>query len=178
MYFNQISGKHTIEIEYSQQTTATLSGMCQQQFKSVATTANNNQRLVQSAIGLRNDQRELVAETSIPAGNHTSMELEVSAHGGVTPIGCLPLTPHQNQQSLYIVRVGPVPLDIRPLSDYQQSLIDSILSLKSSGWTDSQIANHFNLTGLLTPRGHQFIPQSIFSIRKKYAIRLQRLSGK
>ena len=66
---------------------------------------------------------------------------------------------------------------IRPLSDYQQSLIDTILSLKSNGWTDGQIANHFNLTGLLTPRGHQFIPQSIFSIRKKYAIRLQRLSG-
>ena len=87
VYFNQISGKHTIEIEYSQQTTATLSGMCQQQFKSVATTANNNQRLVQSALALRNDQRELVAETSIPAGNHTSMELEVSAHGGVIPLG-------------------------------------------------------------------------------------------
>ena len=83
VYFNQISGKHTIEIEYSQQTTATLSGMCQQQFTSVATTANNNQRLVQSAIPLRNDQRELVAETSIPAGNHTSMELKVSANRGV-----------------------------------------------------------------------------------------------
>jgi len=101
----------------------------------------------------------------------------VFAHGGVTPVGSHPQTPCKDRLTSYIVRIGPVPLDIQPLSDYQQSLIDTILSLKSKGWTDSQIANHFNLTGFLTPRGHQFIPQSIFSIRKKYAIRLQRHSG-
>jgi hypothetical protein len=95
----------------------------------------------------------------------------------ITPIGSHPQTPSKDRLTHHIVRIGPVPLDIRPLSDYQQSLIDTILSLKSNGWTDGQIANHFNLTGLLTPRGHQFIPQSIFSIRKKYAIRLKRLSG-
>ena len=98
-------------------------------------------------------------------------------YGRITPVGSPPQTPSLVRLTPYIVKIGPVPLDIRPLSDYQQSLIDTILSLKSNGWTDGQIANHFNLTGLLTPRGHQFIPQSIFSIRKKYAIRLKRLSG-
>ena len=151
--------------------------MCHSETESVEMTEEGDSRSVEVAMAVGSDQLTTVTNTSIPVRNHTSMELEVFAHGGVTPVGSHPQTPSLNRLIPHIVRIGPVPLDIRPLSDYQQSLIDTILSLKSNGWTDGQIANHFNLTGLLTPRGHQFIPQSIFSIRKKYAIRLQRLSG-
>jgi len=76
-----------------------------------------------------------------------------------------------------VVSSGAVTLDIRPLSDYQKLLIRSILTLRSRGWNDRQIANHFNETGYLTPRGCRWVPQSVFSIRKKYRIRLERLGG-
>ena len=69
----------------------------------------------------------------------------------------------------------PLVLDIRPLSDYQQTLINTILRLRSEGWLDRQIANHFNAIGSLTPRGHRWLPQSIYSIRKKYESRLARI---
>ena len=77
---------------------------------------------------------------------------------------CLP----KHLVGVVIVSSGPVALDIRPLSDHQKLLISSILMLRSRGWSDRQIANHFNETGYLTPRGCRFIAQSVFSIRKKY----------
>jgi hypothetical protein len=76
-----------------------------------------------------------------------------------------------------IVSSGPVTLDIRPLSAYQQELISTVLSLRSQGWNDSQIAMHFNESGYLTPRGCKWVPQSVFSMRKKYQKRLERLGG-
>ena len=76
-----------------------------------------------------------------------------------------------------VVSSGPVTLDIRPLSEYQQELISTVLSLRSQGWNDRQIAKHFNETGYLTPRGHRWFPQSVFSMRKKHQIRLERIGG-
>ncbi len=73
------------------------------------------------------------------------------------------------------VSSGPVTLDIRPMSSYQQVLIDLILSLRSRGWSDRQIANHFNETGYLTHRGCRWFPQSVFSMRKKCEMRMVRL---
>jgi hypothetical protein len=75
-----------------------------------------------------------------------------------------------------VVSSGPVTLDIRPVSAYQQELIDKIVSLRSRGWTDRQIANHFNDSGHLTPRGCRWIPQSIYSMRKKHERRLERFA--
>jgi hypothetical protein len=77
----------------------------------------------------------------------------------------------------FVVSSGPVTLDIRPLSDYQQELISTVLSLRSQGCNDRQIANHFNDIGYLTPRGCRWVPQSVFSVRKKYEKRLVRLGG-
>lgn len=74
-----------------------------------------------------------------------------------------------------IVSSGPVTLDIRPLSAYQQELISTVLSLRSRGWIDRQIADHFNETGYLTPRGCKWVSQSVFSVRKKFQKRLVRL---
>jgi len=52
-----------------------------------------------------------------------------------------------------------------------------MLTLRPRGWSDKQIANHFNATGYLTPRGCKWLPQIVFSIRKKCRIRLERLGG-
>jgi hypothetical protein len=60
-----------------------------------------------------------------------------------------------------------VNLDIRPLSPYRKQLLDAIDDLRIKSWSDRQIADHFNLIGLLTPRGHRWLPQSVFSMRKK-----------
>lgn len=76
-----------------------------------------------------------------------------------------------------VVSSGPVTLDIRPLSPYQQQLIAAITSLKSQSWSDRQIATHFNDTGYLTPRGRRWLPQSVFSMRKKYMRRVERFGG-
>ncbi|MBM3366628.1 MAG: hypothetical protein FJY48_13200 [Betaproteobacteria bacterium] len=42
-------------------------------------------------------------------------------------------------------------------------------------WSDRQIASHFNEIGYLTPRGHEWLPQSVHSILRKYRVRLERL---
>ena len=96
-------------------------------------------------------------------------------HGGIGLDGPSPQTPDRVTPKLFSISSGPVTLDIRPLSDYQQQLVETILSLRSRGWSDRQIGNHFNETGYLTPRGHRWSPQSVFSIRKKYQARLERL---
>ena len=96
-------------------------------------------------------------------------------HGRVNSKG--PLLQRSSTESPKTLTISskPLVLDIRPLSDYQQTLIDTILRLRSEGWLDRQIANHFNAIGSLTPRGHRFIPQSIYSMRKKYERRLARI---
>ena len=86
VYFDQIKSKHTIEIEYSQQITSMLEGMCHFETKSVVMTEEGNRRSVEVAIAVGCEQFSTVADTSIPVRNHTSMELEVFAHGGVVPL--------------------------------------------------------------------------------------------
>jgi hypothetical protein len=66
-----------------------------------------------------------------------------------------------------IVSSGPVVLSVRPLSAYQQTLLDTIARLRSNGWNDRQIADHFNAIGWLTPRWREWIPQSVYSVRRK-----------
>ena len=58
-------------------------------------------------------------------------------------------SPGRESPEALIVSSGPVTLDIRPLSAYQQQLIDRIEKLRSLSWTDRQIANHFNEIGYL-----------------------------
>jgi hypothetical protein len=95
----------------------------------------------------------------------------------VTPIGPLPQIHGRASPKFLVVSSGPVILDIRPLSDYQRTLIDAVLSLRSRGWSDRHIAKHFNDAGYLTPGGHRWFHQSVYSLRKKYEARLVRLGG-
>ena len=95
----------------------------------------------------------------------------------MTPNGPLPQRPGRESPEVLIVSSGPVTLDIRPLSDYQRQLIAAVLHLRSQGWSDRQIAKHFNDIGYLTPRGRKWLPQSVYSVRNKYGKRLARLGG-
>ena len=92
--------------------------------------------------------------------------------------GPTPQNPPDSPQEAHIVSIGPVSLDLRPLSAYQQASIDTILSLRSQGWSDRQIAKHLNESGFLTPKGHKWLPQSVFSVRNKYRKRLERFGEK
>ena len=87
MYFDQIKSKHTIEIEYSQHVTSILEGMCHSETESVEMTEEGGSRSVEVAMAVGSDQFTTVTNASIPVRNHTSMELEVFAHGGVVPFG-------------------------------------------------------------------------------------------
>ena len=87
--------------------------------------------------------------------------------GGISLIGAELLCDGRELPKVFIVSSGPVNLDIRPLSPYRKQLLDAIDDLRSKSWSDRQIADHFNLMGLLTPRGHRWLPQSVFSMRKK-----------
>ena len=95
----------------------------------------------------------------------------------MTPLGPLPLNTGRESPESLVVSSGPVTLDIRPLSAYQQTLIATVLSLRSRGWSDCQIANHFNLAGTMTPRGYRFSPQSVFSMRTKYLKSVESFGG-
>jgi hypothetical protein len=94
------------------------------------------------------------------------------SHGGVSLIGAELLCDGRDLPKVFIVSCGPVNLDIRPLSPYRKQLLDAIDALRIKSWSDRQIADHFNLMGWLTPRGHRWLPQSVFSMRKKRAMAL------
>ena len=46
-------------------------------------------------------------------------------------------------------------------------LVKTIDQLYSKGLRDTQIASYLNSKNFLTPRGKTFLPQHVFSIRKK-----------
>ena len=61
--------------------------MCHSETESVEMTEEGDGRSVEVAMAVGSDQVTTVTNTSIPAGNHTSMELEVFAHGRVISLG-------------------------------------------------------------------------------------------
>ena len=55
-------------------------------------------------------------------------------------------------------------------SEHQQYLYDTILKFRDQGWSYIKISQWFNDNNILTPRGKNFIPPSVFSIVKKKKI--------
>lgn len=97
----------------------------------------------------------------------------VVRYSGVILLGPAPqIVPREPTKNLRVTS-GPVTLDIRLLSDYKQQPTDAILALRANGWSGRQIANHYNETGYLTPRGRSWIAQGVFSVRKKYRTRIE-----
>ena len=103
---------------------------------------------------------------------------DLSRHGGVETLGPSPEIAGKEDPTHLRLCSDPLTLSVRPLSSYQQQLLHSIQSLEGLGWTDQQIANHFNELGWLTPRGYRWIAQSVFSMRTKHEKRLARISNK
>ena len=122
------------------------------------------------------DQGNVIGES--PEGLPTSPDdiVRLFGDGGVIGEGPLPQRFARSILNTPCVHIGPVTLDVRPLSRYQESLIATILRLRSEGWLDHHIAKYFNDSGYLTPRGCNWVPQSVFSIRRKYQRRLARLA--
>jgi hypothetical protein len=96
-------------------------------------------------------------------------------HGGMTLVRTETQSPSTGALTFHTVRSGLVNLSVRPISSYQLQLLERIKALRSNGWTDRQIAKHFNDIGWLTPRGKQWLPQSVYSMRLKAARRQKRL---
>ena len=69
------------------------------------------------------------------------------------------------------VRVRLSNLLIPPLTEYQEFLYSKIMELKKSGLGYRKISHWMNKNNYKTPRGHEFIPPSVFSIIKKRKIR-------
>jgi hypothetical protein len=107
-----------------------------------------------------------------------SKRAKLERYGGINEFSELAKTPSKTLLTCAEWTSGLLVLAVSPLSPYQQQLIDRIQTLSQDGWTDRQIAKHFNDRSMLTPRGHRWIAQSVFSMRTKWEKRLARISGK
>jgi hypothetical protein len=96
----------------------------------------------------------------------------------VTLLGPAPQSPGRESLKALIVSSGPVTLDIRPLTSYQEQLIDIILSLRSVGWTDSQIAAYLNDEGVTSWTVKRFYPELVFGVIRKTRRRLGRAASR
>ena len=126
----------------------------------------------------RTTEGPLSNKKAFGTGDGAGNRIHPFRHGGIVPGGPLPENPGSGEPKHLSLCSDPLTLDIRPLSPYHEKLFHSVQSLKHLGWTDLQIADHFNQVGLLTQRGHRWIAQSVFSIRKKHEKRLARITDK
>ena len=60
------------------------------------------------------------------------------------------------------------------LIGYRNEQIQKILKLKKKGFTDQQIADHFNFLNIKTPTGKSYTKQLVLMTRYKYNRRIQR----
>ena len=74
------------------------------------------------------------------------------------------------------IEINVTDLWIPHYSQHQQFLFDTISKFRAEGWSYIRISKWFNEQNILTPRGKQFIPPSVFSIIKKKKISIERFS--
>jgi hypothetical protein len=65
-------------------------------------------------------------------------------------------------------------LSQRCLTSYQFKQIQKIFKLKKKGFTDQQIADHFNSLNVKTPTGKNYTKQLVLMTRYKYGNRIKR----
>ena len=68
------------------------------------------------------------------------------------------------------IEINIADLWVSHYSEHQQYLYDTIIKFRDQGWSFIKISQWFNDNNILTPRGKQFIPPSVFSIVKKKRI--------
>ena len=175
VHFDEMTKKHTLRVTFSEATQRVINAIREAKSSS-ANNGNQTNDISESFCEARiKDQGDVIGES--PEGLPTSPDDLVRLFGDGGVIGGAPLSQRscESLQNTPCVHIGPVILGVRPLSQYQASLIATILRLRSEGWLDHYIAKHFNDSGYLTPRGCSWVPQSVFSIRRKYQRRLARL---
>jgi hypothetical protein len=74
------------------------------------------------------------------------------------------------------IEINIADLWVSHYSEHQQYLYDTILKFRDQGWSYIKISQWFNDNNILTPRGKQFIPPSVFSIVKKKRISNERFN--
>jgi hypothetical protein len=68
------------------------------------------------------------------------------------------------------IEINIADLWVSHYSEHQHYLYDTIVKFRDQGWSYIKISQWFNDNNVLTPRGKQFIPPSVFSIVKKKRI--------
>jgi hypothetical protein len=175
VHFDEKSKKHTLHVTFSEATQRVINAIRETKSSS-ANNGNQTNETSESSCEVRiRDQRDVIEESTEALQTSPDDLVRLFGDGGVGDEGPLPQRFAGSLQNTPCVHIGPVILSVRPLSEYQESLITTILRLRSEGWLDHQIAKHFNESGYLTPRGCSWVPQSVFSIRRKYQRRLGRL---
>jgi hypothetical protein len=74
------------------------------------------------------------------------------------------------------IEINIADLWVSHYSEHQQYLYDTIVKFRDQGWSFIKISQWFNDNNILTPRGKQFIPPSVFSIVKKKRISNERFN--
>ena len=174
---NASSQQHTLDVTFNEKYWGWFAARSEKQTTSETTretTSDPSESFCEARVITQGDMNGEDAAVLLASPGNTD---QLFNHGRVTQKGPAAQRSSQNPQNSHSVHIGPLSLSVRPLSEYQQSLITRILSLRSRGWSDHHIAKHFNDSGFLTPRGCSWVPQSVFSIRRKYQRRLARIGG-
>ena len=177
VHFDEKTKKHTLHVTFSEVTQRVINAIRETKCSSANNGNDNNENSESFCEARIKDQGDVVGETTEALQTSPDDIVRLFGDGGVSGEGPLSQRFARSLLSIPCVHIGPVILDVRPLSEYQASLIASILRLRSEGWLDHHIAKYFNDSGYLTPRGCSWVPQSIFSIRRKHQRRLARLGG-
>ena len=168
VHFDENTKKHTLHVTFSEATQRLINAIRETKSSSANNGKDNNETSESSCEARVKDQGNVIGESSEGLRTSPNDLVRLFGDGGVNQKGSLSPRSSDHPQKSLSVCIGPVVLSVRPLSEYQHDLIDTISHLRLTGWSDSQIAHHLNESGKLTPRGFRWVPQSVFSIRRKY----------
>jgi hypothetical protein len=122
------------------------------------------------------------SESAGEGTNHTKLHKPKSGHDYSTVIKSLPssvLSKDSDAMRYFLtlsIEINIADLWVPHYSEHQQYLYDTILKFRDQGWSYIKISQWFNDNNILTPRGKQFIPPSVFSIVKKKRISNERFN--
>jgi hypothetical protein len=173
--FRREDKKNTLHVTFSEATQRVINAIRKAKSSSVNNGNDNNENSESFCEARIKDRGVLMGETTEALRSSPDDIVRLFGDGGVRAQGLLLQRSCAIPENSPCGHIGPITLDIRPLSPYQASFITTILRLRSEGWLDHHIAKYFNDSGYLTSRGCSWVPQSVFSIRRNYQRRLERL---
>lgn len=129
--------------------------------------------------------REAAANWSRSDSERSSLHLRrkpKSGHNYSTVMDLVPSSPlpkYTTEARYFLslsIEINIADLWISHYSDHQKYLFETISNFREQGWSFIKISKWFNDNNILTPRGKQFIPPSVFSIIKKKRLSNERFS--